>query len=367
LLQTAVSAAYAPQGFLLFLQNDALMAQRFDADALRLAGEPTRVAERVAYNVALGRGAFSLSENGVLAFRVGGGLRNQLLWFDREGRQTGSLGAPGLYFTLGLSPDGRRAAVDLSDAQTGTNDVWLFDLARGVPSRFTTDPSGDSNPLWSPDGGRVVFSSGRRGALDLYQKAASGVGEEELLLESPDAKVPNDWSPDGRFIVYQTSDAKTRFDLWLLPTFGDRRPVPFLQTRFNEHQAQFSPDGRWVAYTSDESGTPEVYVQTFPASGGRWRVSAGGGCQPRWRRDGRELFYIAADRKLMAAEVKPGDTFEAGPPRALFATRVMTLADFRNHYAASADGQRFLVSSMVEDEAAAPITVVVNWAADLKR
>jgi len=290
LLATTLNAAYAPPGFLLFLRNETLMAQPFDSKELQLTGEPFPVAERVAFNPGLGRGAFSVSENGMLAYRSGSGQINQPLWFDRGGKQIGSLGAAGLYLTLWLSPDETRAAVDRSDPQTGTNDIWLFDLLRGIPSRFTTDPANDSNPLWSPDGSRIVFTSNREGVRSLYQKIASGAGNEEVLLKSSEEKVPDDWSLDGLFIVYQTLNSKTKWDLWVLPMSGERQPFPFLQTDFNEQEAQFSPDGKWMAYTSDESGAPEVYVQTFPASGGRWRVSTGGGSQPKWRRDGRELF-----------------------------------------------------------------------------
>ncbi|MFN2480058.1 MAG: protein kinase, partial [Pyrinomonadaceae bacterium] len=312
LIPTALNATYAPPGLLLFMREETLMAQKFDAEKLELAGEPFPVAEHVAYNIGLGRGAFSVSENGVLAFRSGSGDRDRLLWFDRGGKQIGTLGAPGIYFTLWLSPDERQAAVESTDPRMGTPDIWLFDLARGIPSRFTTDPAGDTSPLWSPDGSRVVFSSSREGVRHLYQKIASGGGQEELLFKSSEEKVPDDWSSDGQLILYQTLNPKTKWDLWVLPMSGDRQPAPFLRTEFNEVQAQFSRDGKWVAYTSDVSGAPEVYVQTFPASGGRWRVSTGGGSQPRWRRDGRELFYIAPDRKLMAVSIKPGAAFEAG-------------------------------------------------------
>lgn len=368
LLPTSLSAVYSPPGFLLFLRNEALMAQRFDPDKLQLTGEPFSVAENVAYNLGLGRGAFSVSENGVLAYRTGSGQINQPLWFDRGGKQIGSLGAAGLYFTLGLSPDERRAAVDITDDKTGTADIWLFDLSRGIPSRFTTDPAPDTNPLWSPDGSRIVFAASRGGVSNvLYQKSASGVGNEEVLLKSGETKIPEDWSSDGQVILYQTSNPKTKRDLWVLPMSGDREPFPFLQTEFNEWQAQLSSDGKWIAYTSDESGAPEVYVQTFPASGGRWRVSTGGGSQPRWRRDGKELFYIAPDRKLMAVDVMPGATFEASVPKALFDTRILSLTEFRNHYAVTADGQRFLINSRIEETNVTPISVVVNWTADLKR
>ena len=301
----------------------------------------------------------------MLAFRSGGSPSRQPLWFDRGGNQVGSLGEAGLYFTLWLSPDDRRVAVDRLDLHTGTGDVWLFD-AHGIPSRFTTDPANDSSPLWSPDGSRIVFASNREGVSNLYQKVASGGGNEEVLLKSSEQKVPDDWSADGQFIVYQALNPKTKWDLWLLPMSGDGQPVPFLQTEFSEHQAQFSPDGKWIAYTSNVSGAPEVYVQRFPASGGPMRVSTGGGGQPRWRRDGRELFYIGVDRKLMAVDVKLGATFEAGVPKTLFGTRVLTLTDFRNHYAVTADGQRFLINSNVEETSATPISVVVNWTAELK-
>ena len=367
LLSTATNAVYAPPGFLLFMRKETLMAQAFDAGKLQLTGEPSPVAEHVAFNPGLGVAAFSVSETGVLAFRTGGGQINQPRWFDRAGKQTGALGAAGLYFTVALSPDEKRAAVDLTDNQTGMTDLWLFDLLqRGVPSRFTTDPANDADPLWSPDGSSIVFSSSREGVFNLYQKAASGVGSEEVLLKSSEDKVPDDWSADGRFIVYETLNQKTKSDLWVLPMSGDRQPFPFLQTEFNEQQAQFSPDGKWIAYTSDESGASEVYVQTFPASGGKWRVSTGGGVQPRWRRDGRELFYIAADQKLMAVDVKLGATFEAGVPKVLFGTRVPTLRNFRNHYAVSADGQRFLINSTIEETSSTPISVVVNWTAEVK-
>ncbi|HET6890176.1 MAG TPA: hypothetical protein VFH31_03670, partial [Pyrinomonadaceae bacterium] len=367
LLSNTLSAAYAPPGFLLFWQNEKLMAQPFDVDEFQLTGEPLPVAEHVSYNLGLARAAFSVSENGVLAYRSGSSQVNQPLWFDRGGKQIGALGAAGLYLTLSPSPDESRVALDRVDTQTGTYDIWLVDLLRDIPSRFTTDPASDSNPLWSPDGSRIVFTSNREGQGDLYQKSASGSGNEEVMLKSSEAKVPDDWSSDGQFIVYETINPKTRRDLWVLPMSGDRQPFPFLQTEFDEHQAQFSPDGKWIVYTSDESGAPEVYVQTFPASGGKWRVSTGGGSQPSWRRDGKELFYVAADRKLMAVDIKLGATFEARTLKTLFATRVLTLTGYRYHYAVTADGQRFLINTTIEEIGTGPISVVVNWTADLKR
>lgn len=366
LFSTNLDAVYAPPGFLLFLRNEMLMGQKFDVEKLEFTGEPFLVAENVAYNIGLGRGAFSVSENGVLAFQSGSGELNQPLWFDRGGKQIGALGSASLYFTVWLSPDEKQAAVNRVDTKTGAQDIWLFDLLRGIPSRFTTYPAGNSNPLWSPDGSSIVFSSNREGLNDLYQKTAGGTGNEEALLKSGEEKWPDDWSSDGQFIVYQSFNPKTKWDLWVLPMSGDRKPFPFLQTEFSEQQARFSPDVKWIAYTSDESGAAEVYVQAFPASGGKWRVSTSGGGQPIWRRDGKELFYIAADRKLMAVKIKLGATFETGAPEPLFETRVLTVTDFRNHYAVSSDGQRFLINSNIEESRTTPINVVVNWTAGLK-
>ncbi|HEV8430679.1 MAG TPA: hypothetical protein VGQ41_22445, partial [Pyrinomonadaceae bacterium] len=367
LLVTNTNAIFAPPGFLLFLRNDALMAQRFNADTLELSGEPLPIVDHVQFNPAIGRGSFSVSENGVLAFRSGRGVGTQPLWFDRGGKEIGSVGAPGIYINVSLSPDEKRFAVDLADPQTGRNDIWLVDLSRGVPSRFTTDPAGDSCPMWSPDGNEIVFASSREGVFDLYLKKANGVGNEEAILKSGETKVPDDWSPDGRFIIYESRNPKTKFDLWLLPTSGDRKPVAFLQSEFNEQHARFSPDGKWIAYTSDVSGRPEVYVQTFPASSAPIRVSTGGGGQPKWRRDGQELFYIAMDRKLMAVEVKLGATFEAKAPQPLFSTRVLAITEFPSHYAVTGDGKRFLVTSQIVDSETSPISVFVNWTTALNR
>ncbi len=224
--------------------------------------------------------------------------------------------------------------------------------------------------MWSPDGSRIVFSSDRDGIPNLYQRTASGAGNDEALFKSDHRKIANDWSADGKFILYQEQNPKTNYDLWVLSITGEQRPFPFLQTAFDERQGRFSPDGRWIAYASNESGTWQVYVQSFPASGGKWQVSTNGGSQPQWRRDGRELFYLSPDRKLMAADVKAsGPTFEAGVPKALFELRIQSvgLLSLRNFYTAAADGQRFLVTSLLGDPTAAPTTVVLNWTADLKR
>ncbi len=369
LVSADTSAEYTPPGYLLFLRERTLMAQGFDADKLALTGEPFSVAEQVDR---LGGGArfalFSVSQTGVLAYRTGLSDSSQLTWFDREGKPIGTIGPAGSYNSPWLSPDEKRVAFGRQEPQGGGSDIWLMEIARGNLTRFTFDPAGDQSPIWSPDGSRIVFNSDREGVLNLYQKAASGAGNDEALLKSDYAKIPNDWSADGRLILYQTGAQTT--DIWVLPLSGEQKPFPFLQTEFNEGWGRFSPDGKWIAYSSNESGSWQVYVQSFPASGGKWMISTDGGAQPQWRRDGKELFYISSDRKLMTVDVKGnGSTFEAAVPKALFDLRLQTpaLPGPRNFYIAAADGKRFLVASVSEERITTPTTVVLNWTADLKR
>ncbi len=367
LVNTDASAAYAPPGYLLFLRERTLMAQGFDADRLELTGEPFPVAEQVGRITGAHLGLFSVSETGVLVYRSAVAANRQLAWFDRGGKQLSTVGPPGAYFNPSLSPDEKLVAVSRDDPQFSTADIWLIELARGTPTRFTFVPSVNDTPIWSPDGSRIVFSANRDGPMNLYQRAASGAGNEEALLKSDNLKLPIDWSADGRFILYQNQDPMTKWDLWVLPLSGDQKPFPFLQTEFVEAQARFSPDGKWIAYTSNESGTWQVYVRSFPAAGGKWQVSTAGGAQPRWRRDGRELYYISPDRKLMAVEVKgDGSTFEPGVPKELFELRV-SFPGTGTYYVAAAGGRRFLVTSVLEEATPQPITVVLNWTSDLKR
>ncbi len=366
LLGADSNAAYAAAGYLVFRREDrALVAQPFDLGSLQLSGEPFSVVEEVRYDWLRQHAAFSVSQNNELTF-ASSRPNAELVWFNREGKRLGSVGDPGLYFVPSLSPDEKRLAVTY-DPQTGNTDIWLVDLSRGAYSRFTSDPSNDAIPIWSPDGSQIVFRSNRNGPVDLYLKKASSVSREEPLLTSNVQKRPTDWSRDGRFIVYESVDPKTKEDLWILPMFGDRQPTPYLQTEFSEQQGRLSPDGRWMAYTSDESGREEVYVQSFPTLGTKYRISTNGGADPRFRGDGKELFFVAADRKLMAVEVKAASTFEASVPRELFQTRVSGLSDTRTHYSITADGQRFLVVNTAEDMISSPITVVLNWTAELKR
>jgi eukaryotic-like serine/threonine-protein kinase len=367
-LNTKAKAAYMPPGYMLFLRDRTLMAQSFDASKLLLTGEPFPLAEQVGFNAVLGSAAFSVSENGTLTYMsgiIGGG---QPALFDREGKRLSSVGPAGEYFNLFLSPDEKRVAAAMSDPQTGAREIWLLDIARGSPTRFTFDASEDFLPIWSPDGSRVVFVSDRDGAGNLYQKSASGAGNEELLFKSNERKWAGDWSRDGRFIICTNLSQKTKNDLWVLPMTGEQTPFSYLQTTYNEDHPRFSPDGRFVAYTSDESGRSEVYVQTFPVSGGKWIVSTNGGAQPRWRRDGKEIFFMSPDRKIMAADTKlEGDIFEAGVPKVLFQTNVVSYPNPRNVYDVSADGQRFVIITPPEEATSTPIVVVTNWNAGITR
>ncbi len=294
-MNTDASAAYAPPGYLLFLRERTLMAQGFDAGKLELTGEPIPIAEQVD-RITARFALFSVSETGVLVYRSGSSETTQLIWFDRGGKPLGTAGPPANYGAPWLSPDEKRVAFSRPEPQSGNPDIWLIELARGTLTRFTFVPSVNISPIWSPDGSRIVFSANRDGPMNLYQRAASGAGNDEALLKSDDSKAPNDWSADGRFILYQNLDPKTNWDLWVLPLSGEQKPFPFLETDFDERQGRFSPDGKWIAYTSNASGEWQVYVQSFPASGGKWQVSTNGGAQPQWRRDGKELFYLSPDR-----------------------------------------------------------------------
>jgi Tol biopolymer transport system component len=292
-----------------------------------------------------------------------------LIWFDRRGMPLGNLGS-GSFYAPSLSPDEKTVAAARVDPETQTPDLWLMDTARGVSPRFTFDPREDLFPVWSPNGERIVFAAQSPGTPpNLFQKLVSATSGEEQLLKSRFNSQPTDWSRDGKFVVYARRDPHTQWDLWLMPMSpeADRTEQPYLQSNANEHLAQFSPDGMWIAYTSDESGTNEVYVQTFPKLGTREQISTSGGSQPRWSADGRDLFYIAPDGRLMAVSVKPGQRFEATAPTALFKTRIADLFGAENtgyitNYTVSRDGKRFLVSTVVDESNAVPATTIfINW------
>jgi Tol biopolymer transport system component len=370
------AAAYAAPGYLLLVSHGVLSAYPFDAARATVAGEPMPVAQGVGTDDGTFHSAFSMSALGVLAHRAGAGARRQLVWIDRTGKMLGGIGSPdeSAHQSPELAPDGQRVA--LNRTVQGNIDVWLIDVGRGVPSRFTFDVALDLSPVWSPDGRRVVFRSTRKGISDLFEKPVSGTADEQPLLVTSQAKSPLDWSRDGRFLLYSMQDSKTASDLWALPLMGERKPFAVLQSSFDEIEGQFSPDGRWVAYASNESGRYEIYIRTFPEAGGKWQISAAGGVQPRWRRDGHELFYVASDTRLMAVPIRLAPdthTLEAGSPVPLFPTRLATggnvaTAGFlaRAQYAVAADG-RFLMNVAAGDAVTSPITVVLNWTVGLKK
>jgi serine/threonine protein kinase len=369
-------------GHLLFLREGALMAQPFDARREVLAGEAFTVAEGIAsFN---GDGWFSTSSTGVLVYRTGGGALDttQLTWFDRTGKNLGTAGEPGHYDVVSLSPDASRAAVEHLDASTGAgkSDIWVHDLARRTPTRITFGPTRNGWPAWLPDGSRVAFTSNREGAMNLYLHDASGAGNEELLLKSGENKFVQDVSRDGRFLMYSQNGAGV-MDLWVLPLgpqggangSAPGMPMPYLKTEFYESEGRFSPDGHFVAYNSNSSGRSEIYVQPFPdPSKGKWQISRTGGTHPRWRHDGRELFYISADLKMMAVEVSLTPTFTPSVPKVLFPASISGGGAVSNvtRYDVTGDGRKFLIASVQGSESgppSAPITVVLNWQAGLKK
>ena len=295
----------------LFIRQGTLYSQALDATGAVVVGNPSAMAERVV--------AVSASDAGLIAYRTdSAGERRQLVWFDRKGHETGRIGRPE-YSGDGapsLSPDGRYIALD--SVRDGNPDIWLLELPRGVPSRLTTDPATDFGPEWSPDGRRVVFASNRSGVYDLYQQSTTNPEGAELLLATPQNKSVTDWSRDGRFILFRNVDPATSHDLWALPLEGNKTPFPVVRTRFTESYGQFSPDGNWIAYQSDESGRVEIYVQPFPGPGTKVPISTSGGAQMRWSDDGKELFYLALDGRLMAVPLQrssQGHAITPGQPR----------------------------------------------------
>jgi Tol biopolymer transport system component len=358
-------------GWLLWVRSGSLVAQRLDLERKRLTGDVITFAEPVAFDANTSMSALSASTSGLLAYRTGAGSRRQLAWFDRSGKPLGTFGERdenGLS-APSVSSDGRR--VVLYRTMQGNADIWLADAVRAT--RFTFDAALDRFPVWSPDGSRVVFDSNRNGKRNLYQKASSGAGGESSLLESSQDKLTNDWSLDGRFLLYHSTDPQTNRDLWVLPMEGDRKPWVFLKTPFNERFGVFSPDGRWVAYMSNESGRDEIYIRPFAvptasganasAAGGQWQVSTAGGIYPRWRHDGRELYYLGPRGEMMAAPIVATATaLTPGAPVLLFPTLIYgggVDTQLGRQYDVTRDG-RFLLNTVVDD-ATTPITLLMHW------
>jgi Tol biopolymer transport system component len=364
LLPNTLRAVFVPNGYLLYLSGPALMARRFDWKTLAFSGEPVRVADTV-YQPAEDPfyASFSASAD-VLAYRTGvADTGSELVWLDRAGKRIATVGERADYTNPALSPDGNRLAIGRTDPVSKKRDIWIVDLVRGTNSRLTFDPADDLNPVWSPDGKDIVFSSDRsvtNNERHLFKKAANGIGAEQAIAEGPGRNSVESWSPDGKFLVYNNAT-----DVVMFPLAGGKAQT-IIGGPGGQDQAAISPDGKWIAYRSNESGRPEIYVQNFPPAGGKWQISTNAGQQPSWRGDGKELYYLQRN-EMMSVPVK-GDTkeFQAGTPSSLFQVQT-TIVQRRNHYVVTRDGSRFLFLMSNTDAMKNPISVVVNWAAGLTK
>jgi serine/threonine protein kinase len=360
LLSSDSGGVFGAGGYIFFLFRSSLMAIPFDTQKLQIRGEPFPVSDKVWWDGwEPGLAAFSAADRNVIAYRTGGIQNRQFIWFDRAGKQLESVGPPGIYGEPALSADQKKISLTSIDPRGYRSTISVLDLLRGTMTRFASSPYSLATSYWSRDAAKIYYSSFPEGGI--YQQPSSG-GQPELLLRPESFGITEDISSDGKDLIYSTLDLKTnQNDLWILPLFGDRKPKPYLQTPYNEATGRFSPDGHWVAYTSDESGKSEVYAQSYPVPGNKVQISIGGGEQPTWRGDGKELFYVAPDKKIMAVEVKIDSAFEAGTPRELFQTQIAPFIEARNQYVVTADGERFLVNTMLDEISTAPIAVVLNW------
>jgi Tol biopolymer transport system component len=367
-MKTSANAAFV-SGQLLYVQDRALVARRFDPVSLRLEGEEVVVGDDVHVVPAASLALFSASRAGTLVYDRGSGSPEMALrWFDRNGRETASVGEPGPYYESALSPDGRRVAVSEEDPKTGRLDIFVLDVERGVAERLTSGTSDSSMPVWRPDGTRLIFRTREGGLLDIYEKDATGGGDKTLLLKTDKDKEPTDVSPDGRFLAFGVAN----LSIWMLPLSPPGPPFPYLQSGFHEENARFSPDGRWVAFDSSEAGRKEVYVASFPKPGAHVRISSGGGEAPRWSADGHELFFVSPGNDLMSAVLRsrPGATPEVAPPNRLFEVPSKVIgSDFAQGQGAFYDvrGDRFLFLVETKRQDRHPLTLVTNWTRALAR
>jgi eukaryotic-like serine/threonine-protein kinase len=355
-------------GHLAFVRDGILFAQTFDERRLQVSGEPVRVADGVGYFSGIfGYSAIAASPKSAVAFGPSVSTTTSLEWFARDGTPSGHLGSPNVYGSPRLSFDQRSVAVSIAGQTMADRDVWTFDVARNVVSRVTFDPSANWFPAWTPDGGRIFFGSTRLGMSTIFQKA--GVGQEEVVSKEKLTVVsyPNDVSSDGRLLAY-TETNENGYDIGVITLGNPVRNSSFLATKFNEVQPRFAPNTRFIAYASDETGSFEIYVRPYPAGNAQWKISLAGGMEPEWRRDGRELFFLGADGKIMAVPVTIDGEFQAGVPRALFDVDVPeATAPFQSQYAVTADGQRFLVNTVVDQPNRFALTVILNWVTALKK
>ena len=366
------NAIYVAPGYLVFWRDGTLLAQPFDAAGRQAHGNAIALPGGAGLNPLINQALFSVSNEGTLAYYGGAVGQAQLAWFDRSGNRLGTPGPTGIFNSLSLSPDASSVVYDEADPRTGRIDLQRFEFARGVPTRLTFHPSHDMFPVWSHDGARIAFSTLRDGPPNLYEIRTDSPGNERALLKTPVPKGPLDYSSDGKFLLHTSSNPKTGSDIWVLPLDGKSKEYPILNETADERQARLSPDGRWLAYISNESQSYQVYVQSFPISGFKRQVStsAAGGFEPLWRRDGKELFYLAGNNTLMAVDVtSTSSAIDVGPPKPLFPTRIrlLEIQVGARHYGVSSDGQRFLVANATEEARSTPITVVLNWMSALAK
>jgi Tol biopolymer transport system component len=366
IVNASTNAVYVDPGYLLYWRDDALVAQRFDLRTYSVAGEPRILSDAVQYFPQTNFAVFdATSRTLVVQTHAGKGAnRSQLTWLDRHGKPLGVVGPAELVSNPMLSPDGKRVAVDQTDTDGRHVNVWIHDLATDRAARLGFGPWLEQIIVWSPDGKQVIYTSNEKLFFSLYRKNADGSGSAESFMDfgSPQ-QGPWDWSRDGKYLLVR----KER-ELWYV-TMQDRQPHPLLQSQWLIRNAQFSPDGKFVAYSSSETGSWQVYVSPFPGFSSKWQVSRAGGEEPRWRRDGKELFFLAPDGKLMATEVKTGAGFEAGSPSVLFVTRPrqpLSAMDFFS-YDVAADGQKFLVNTKLDTSDSAPLSVILNWSAEMEK
>ncbi|HET9741570.1 MAG TPA: protein kinase [Terriglobales bacterium] len=376
LMRGSSRSVYAAPGYLLFVEDGTLMAQKFDAEKLRLSGRPLPLAQNVAVNTVINSGIFSVSENGVLVYSTAVPGRNHIQWYDHLGKQTAEADVSGYFGSPSLSPDGKKLALSVTDPETGKDDIWLFDQARGIKTRLTFSPGINAEATWLPDGKNVSFLSSRSGAFHIYEKSADGTGSATPLIVDDTAEFNPSWSADGRYVAFQRS-AGTRIssangpasgDVWAMPLFGDRKQFPVVVNKpYNSVSPALAPNAKWLAYVSDESGQQEIYVVPFPHGSGRWQISSGGGIWPRWSHDGRVLFYRAPGNKIMSLKIaEEGGSLTIGQPQMLIQAKPGA-GGLGPMYDVSADGQKFVEVTADPHEQSVPFTIVVNWPALLNQ
>jgi serine/threonine-protein kinase len=366
LIQGATHPRYASSGHLVYAQAGSLMAVPFDAQTLAVTGTAVPVVENVSHAPTAGAAQYSISTTGLLVYVPGGVQANQrkLVWVGRNGAEQRAAAPERAYMFPRISPDGQRVAVGIAEQET---QLWLYDLSREALTRFTFEGNVNLNAAWTPDGKRIAFQSSKEGPPNIYWQQADGGGGLERLTTSEYAHVPMSWSPDGQLLAFMEVNPSTQRDIWVL-RMGDRKAQPFLKTRFDESVPRFSTDGRWLAYTSNESGRYEIYVQPYPGPGGKWQISTEGGTEPAWNHNGRELFYRSGD-KMMAVDIATQPSFAAGKPRMLFQGPYERSPATSPNYDVSPDAQRFLMLKPADTGESGPtqINVVVNWFEELKR